>query len=75
MRAIVIRSFISTIDGVKYRGSEGDEIEVPKGADWMNAGFVEPLNATKRETAAVEPANETAAAPKPRRRKTRAKKG
>ena len=46
MKVNVKQPFIGVIDGVKYRGIPGDVIELPKGADWIEAGLVEPV-ATK----------------------------
>lgn len=37
---IVQRAFVSKIDGKTYRGIVGEMIELPKGADWLKAGFV-----------------------------------
>lgn len=41
MRVKAVTSFVATIGGVKYRVQAGDELEMPKGADWLQAGFVE----------------------------------
>lgn len=54
MRVKAVTSFVATIGGVKYRVQAGDELEMPKGADWLQAGFV----------AAAE---ESAPAPTPKR--------
>lgn len=50
-----VTSFVATIGGVKYRVQAGDELEMPKGADWLQAGFVEaaekpaPKKASKKK--------------------------
>ena len=33
-------SFVSTIDGIKYRVQQDDELGMPDGADWLQAGLV-----------------------------------
>lgn len=43
MKVLALISFVATIDGVKYRVKAGDELELPKGADWLQAGFVEKV--------------------------------
>lgn len=47
-------SFVSTIDGKKYRVQAGDELELPDGADWLRAGLVTAVKA-QAETASVKP--------------------
>ena len=44
MRVKAVIGFVATIDGVKYRVQAGDELEMPKGADWLQAGFVEAVD-------------------------------
>lgn len=41
MKVKALRGFVSTIDGEKYRVEEGQEVEMPKAADWLKAGLVE----------------------------------
>lgn len=46
-------SFVSTIDGRKYRVIEGEEVILPHGADWVMSGLVVPVKqpgTTKRAT-------------------------
>lgn len=63
MKVIAVRSFVSTIEGVKYRVSAGDVVDLPTGADWLTAGLVMPAKTSTQE-AAVMPAQETAAMPR-----------
>lgn len=66
-------SFVSVIEGKTYRINEGQEgIELPDGADWLDAGFVVPDVGQKKETATKKPA-ETRAKTK-RQQPTRTKK-
>ena len=47
MKVKVLIGFVSTIEGIKYRVQAGDELELPKGADWVKAGLVEPVAPVK----------------------------
>lgn len=70
MKVKAKRSFVARIDGQTYRVAAGDIITMPSNADWLTAGLViEAENSA--ETAAIEP-TETAAKPKPTRRKRKA---
>jgi len=46
VRALV--SFVSNLNGQKYRVQQKQVVEMPKGADWLRAGFVEPVEEPKR---------------------------
>lgn len=64
MRVKVIRAFVAKHDNKRYAGNVGQILEMPEGADWIRAKFVEPvIDAVAAETAAIEP-TETAAKPK-----------
>lgn len=68
MQVRVKRSFVDRVFGVS--ASVGDIIEMPAGADWVRAGFVDPVDAE----AATMKAPETAVTRKPRRRTKRGSK-
>ncbi len=72
MKVIALKSFISRIDGKKYRPSEGDELNMPKGADWIKAGLVRKKGTAKKpaapESASVQ-APEAAVKPKAKPKK------
>ena len=71
MKVIATTSFVSRIDGVKYRPREGDELDMPKGADWIKAGLVVKKSAAKKaapESASVQ-APESAIKPKAKPKK------
>lgn len=51
MRVKAIKSFV---DGRYGRHDDGDIFDLPKGADWVAAGLVEPVEETI-ETAAIKP--------------------
>ena len=56
-KGIVLKSFASTIGTFE----EGQEIEIPKGVDWVKAGLVRTIPATKKRKAkATKPKGETA---------------
>jgi hypothetical protein len=44
MQVKALVSFVSNLNGKKYRVQAGDELELPKGADWLAAGLVEALD-------------------------------
>lgn len=50
MRVTALVGFVSTIDGIKYRVQEGDELTLPKGADWVNAGLCAATSVSKPKT-------------------------
>ena len=76
MRIRQLTDISGTIDGVEWPG-RGNEIDVADhvAADLIEHGFAEQVagraKAPKVETAAVDPVDETAAAPKPRARRTK----
>lgn len=43
MKVIAKRAFVDTIDGVKYRPEVGETIDMPAGADWIQAGLVDQV--------------------------------
>lgn len=51
MRVRAIRSFVSRVGGRTYRLGVGDEMGLPDGADWLKAGLVAPVKASRQETA------------------------
>lgn len=75
MRVRQIIDISGTIDGADWPG-RGNEIDLPDhvATDMIEQGYVEAVatrKTTKVETAAVDPIDETAAAPKPRARRTK----
>ncbi|MFW6069660.1 MAG: helix-hairpin-helix domain-containing protein [bacterium] len=76
MRVIALRSFAARVAGKLHTGRAGVEMEMPEGADWLDAGLVaavdQPETGTKKEPAprkaAVDPP-ETATKPEPAPRK------
>lgn len=72
MKVIATVSFVSRIGGTKYRPNEGDELDMPKGADWLKAGLVVKKSTAKKpaapESASVQ-APEAAVKPKAKPKK------
>lgn len=52
MKVKALIGFVATIDGVKYRVQAGDELEMPKGADWLTAGLAEKAESKPRRKTA-----------------------
>ena len=77
MKVIALVSFVSRIDGQTYRPAQGDEIDMPKGADWVKAGLAKKKSITKKAKAPESASVETPeSAVQPRATKKRdAKKG
>lgn len=51
MKVKILVSFVDTLNGEKYRMREGDEVELPAGANWLEVGFaveMAPKVVTKR---------------------------
>lgn len=48
MKVRALKSFVATVDGTKYRLQTGDEIDMPKDADWVNAGLAEKVGRTTK---------------------------
>lgn len=59
MRVRVIKAFVARVDGNTFRGTEGQEIELPKGVDWLKAGFVEPVESKETATSKRAKSRET----------------
>jgi len=72
MNVLIIRSFVDTIDGEKWRCHEGQELEMPAGAKWIEDGFAVPARGKVMETAAVKP-EERAVKPAAQKKATRSK--
>lgn len=74
MRIRQLIDISGTIDGAEWPG-RGEELTVADhvGADLIANGYAEAVSAktAKVETAKVDPVTETAAAPKPRARRTK----
>jgi hypothetical protein len=70
MNVLIVKSFVDKIDGEKYRMVEGQEVQLPAGANWLDVGFAVPVRGQARETAAVEP-EERAVKPAAKKRQTR----
>lgn len=51
MKVIAVKNFVGIIDNVKKPFEEGQEFELPAGADWLDAGLVVPVRTRKVETA------------------------
>jgi hypothetical protein len=73
MRVIAKKSFVASVGERMIRASEGEELEMPDGVDWLNAGLVEPVRGKAPESASIEP-SEKAIKPKTRKKKPAAKK-
>ena len=71
MQVEAVKSFV---DGKFGRHSKGDVFEMPKEADWLNAGLVVPYEGDDIETAAIQPP-QVAVIKKTNARKPRTKKG
>jgi hypothetical protein len=74
MRVIAKKSFVASVGEQMIRASEGDELELPEGVDWLNAGLVEPVRGKAPESAMVAPP-EKAVKLKAMRKKPAAEKG
>ena len=62
MKVIALIGFAGMApDGQPFAFSEGDVLELPRGADWLKAGLVRPALPIGRNTAAIE--KQTAEAP------------
>lgn len=48
MKVKALIGFVGTVAGTKHRVQAGDELEMPKGADWLDAGLVEQVTPAKR---------------------------
>jgi hypothetical protein len=57
MKVIALISFVSRIDGQAYRANEGDELEMPKGADWVKAGLAKKKPAARKKAKPKESAS------------------
>ncbi len=75
MKGTALKSFVATVKGQKIRASEGDEVEIPKGVDWVQAGLVDPIKTARvrTESAAIE-APEKAVKPKPKAKRPASRK-
>ncbi len=51
MKVVALISFVSRIDGKKYQPDAGDELDMPKGADWLKAGLVRKKSTAKKAAA------------------------
>lgn len=72
MNVLIVKSFVDKIDGQKYRCQEGQEVELPDGANWLDVGFAVVIRGHKHETAAIEP-EERAVKPAAKKKTTRAR--
>lgn len=73
MRVIAKKSFVASVGEQMIRASEGEELEMPDGIDWLNAGLVEPARGKAPESASIE-APEKAVKPKVRKKRPAGKK-
>lgn len=56
MRVRAVKSFIAYLpDGSKQRVQYGQELDLPRGVDWLKAGFVVPVRQAATETATMKP--------------------
>ena len=61
-------SFVAVHDGQTYSVQEGNQIDMPHGADWVRAGFVTPVMQDAPETSTLAP-TQNAAMPKAKAKK------
>jgi len=54
MKVKVLRSFTAFVGENSVSGSQGQELEMPDGADWVKAGLVEPLEESDAEAEKAE---------------------
>lgn len=54
MKVKVLRSFTAFVGENSVSGSQGQELEMPAGADWVRAGLVEPLEESDQEAEKAE---------------------
>lgn len=58
MKGEVLVSFVGMANGVKVRPQVGQVIEIPPNVDWVQAGFVRPIEEPKKKKAATKAAVE-----------------
>lgn len=58
MKGEVLVGFVGVANGVKFRPQVGQVIEIPPGVDWVQAGFVRPIEDSKKKKAATKAAVE-----------------
>lgn len=64
MKVFVIKSFASRIDNKIYQGVTGHTIDMPDGADWIEAGLVKPVDNSEKPKRRGRPKKENAASAK-----------
>ena len=52
------KDFVTVFEGRVYRGTKGEDVDMPKGARWVEMGLVEP--AKKKPSRAVKKKKTTA---------------
>jgi len=67
MKVLIIKAFVDRVNSQVFRPAEGDVIEMPKGAGWLDAGFAVP--AIDGPEAATMDTPETAAKPAAQKRR------
>lgn len=53
MKVKVLVSFSAMVNGKPVSYAAGDQVDMPKGADWLAAGFVEKIGPVKRARSAA----------------------
>lgn len=55
MQVECVRPFAATYQNKRYSYSDGDIFEMPKGADWVKAGFCKPVKQSRRKATKKAP--------------------
>lgn len=72
MQVKIVRSFVDQIAGQKYKMEEGQVVDLPDGANWLDVHFAVPVRGQVMETMTVEP-EERAVKPASKKRAARKK--
>ena len=56
IRVQAVKSFVDQVGDKKYRVEQGQKLELPEGATWLDVGFVVPVKEQEVETATRQPA-------------------
>lgn len=51
-----VKSFVDQVGDKKYRVEQGQKLDLPEGASWLDVGFVVPVKEQEVETATRQPA-------------------
>ena len=69
MKVVALKGFSGMLEGRPFSVSEGEELELPEGVDWLNAGLVVAVKEEFETAAKATP--EKAVKPAARKRTTK----